>query len=113
MVVDVNTDIFTTEELAFLKACGCWATALADGEIGPNTEAQVEFVKVCKGAKEAETVWEKAWWKLQEHRKIEPEYKNIPQYDPVDPFLASDSVDSDYMQYFWLSEPSRRAPPTA
>ena len=57
-----------------------------------------------KGEKEAETVWEKAWWKLQERRKIEPEYKNIPQYDPVDPFLASHSLDSDYMRYFWLAE---------
>ena len=113
MVVDVNPDIFTKEELAFLKDYGCWLTALADGEIEPVTEAQVEFVKVCKGEKEAETVWEKAWWKLQERRKIEPEYKNIPQYDPVDPFLASHSLDSDYMRYFWLAEPSRRAPPPA
>lgn len=113
MVVDVNTDIFTKEELAFLQAYGCWATALADGEIEPITEAQVEFLKVCKGEKEAVTMWEKAWWKLQERRKIEPEYKNAPQYDLVDPFLEGNTMDSDYMRYFWFTEPSRRAPPPA
>ncbi len=51
------------EELKILAQYGCWMEALANGEIEPFTEAQVQFVKVARGRESPATQFERVWVK--------------------------------------------------
>ena len=84
MMVEVNPGIFSKEELDFLEQYGFWLAALANGAIEPFTKEQTEFVEVCRGEREAVKMWEKAWWKLQKRREIDPDYRHAPQYQFIE-----------------------------
>ncbi len=68
--VDCIEEIFTKEEFSFLEKYGHWLEALADGSLTPLNMKQEQFVRVAKGEFEPENMWEHAWFKLMECKRV-------------------------------------------
>lgn len=66
----LDQEIFTLQEIEFLKRYGIWMKALDDEIIKPETNAQSEFIDTCRQIKIAKTFYEVLWWKLKERRKL-------------------------------------------
>ena len=70
---------FTSEEYKLINSKGYWLDALASGDLEPETEAQANFIEVCKGNRVPESDCEKAWTKYKSLNIAYLMSKNIAQ----------------------------------
>lgn len=67
---------FTREEASFLHSYGRQMQALEKGEKKPSSKAEKQFVAVCRGDRNPETVLEKAWVKYLDRLNRKPKVIN-------------------------------------
>lgn len=70
---NVPEALFTEEEIELLSNYGSWLAALMRGAITPETQAQKQFIEVCKGSKDPSTKFEKIWAKYIKRKIWESE----------------------------------------
>jgi uncharacterized protein YifE (UPF0438 family) len=63
--IECDSSIFLSDELEKLLKYGTWLNYLMHEYITPNTEAQKDFIRCCKGEKDSETFYEKLWFKYR------------------------------------------------
>lgn len=95
-------DAFSEEERDILLKYGFWMEALERKLIDPETNEQHEFVEFCQDNLDPRNRFERAWYKLKQHRRFENPSKasSYKQLRNVIINLAENSDD-------WWSNPNR------
>jgi len=81
--IDVETHVFSKEELRRLRTFSGWLCALSSGDLAPKTVEQRRFVEAVQ-AEQATTDWERLWLKYLARREFEELRRGTPHYEVTD-----------------------------
>jgi uncharacterized protein YifE (UPF0438 family) len=82
--LECSEEIFTNEELIFLKRYGFWIEALVNGIILPITDDQKRLMDAHIAKIEPINLQERVWRRLIERRMWEKDERESPHYKVVD-----------------------------